>query len=393
MTRLVSWLLVLSLAGAFAGAVAYALRQRAEAGKGLPEYSVYSEEADGLAEAARILGKLGWEPVAVTRPIQHTRHRGLLVVTEPEEASPLTGRRPGLSGDDAQALLGWVAEGNTLLYCARHASALHEALGAALVNGEEPTPDDVTGAEVADAGLYTEGLGRVEVEGKDALQTDRGLPLWWLEGRPGAVLLRHRQGRVLLVADPSLLTYRGLRRADNATFLYNVAYAGARGGKVYFDEYHHGLHAGGGFWGYLAYHRAHWVLLPAGLLLAAALWAAAVRLGPAVPAAPPPRADAVAYASAVARIYQRAGVCRLPARALARGFLGALTRHLHLRRNALPAEVLAAWRQQHPDGSDARLQALLRGTVELRKGEVTERQLLAWSQAFDRFQAEVMRAR
>ena len=49
MTRLWSWLLVLLLFGAFAGAAAHALRLRAAAGTGMPDYSVYSEGADGLA--------------------------------------------------------------------------------------------------------------------------------------------------------------------------------------------------------------------------------------------------------------------------------------------------------------------------------------------------------
>jgi hypothetical protein len=133
--------------------------------------------------------------------------------------------------------------------------------------------------------------------------------------------------------------------------------------------------------------------VPVVLLAAVAAWSVAVRLGPAVPLPPQARADAVDYASAVARIYARAGVVRLPARALVRGFLAALTRRLHLRRNALPAEILRAWREQHPGDAGERLQALLRGVAALRKGEVSERQLLEWTQAFDKFQAEMTRAR
>jgi hypothetical protein len=104
------------------------------------------------------------------------------------------------------------------------------------------------------------------------------------------------------------------------------------------------------------------------------------------------RTDAVDYASAVARIYRWAGVRHLPAKTLALGFLTALTRHLRLRRSALPVEVLAAWRQRYPAESVQRVQGLLRGVAELRKG-VTERQLLAWARAFDQFQAEVLHAR
>src|SRR5207302_1296976 len=128
---------------------------------------------------------------------------------------------------------------------------------------------------------------------------------------------------------------------------------------------------------------------PLFLALGAWVWTWAVRLGP--PAATPTttEADAVDYASALARLYQQAGARRRLARTLARGFLGALTGQLRLRRNALPAEVLSAWRQHDPGPSGDRLQGLLRGVAELRKGDVTEAQLLDWSQGFDQFIREM----
>jgi hypothetical protein len=158
---------------------------------------------------------------------------------------------------------------------------------------------------------------------------------------------------------------------------------------VYFDEYDHGLRSAGGFWGYLRAHNLLWAVLPILLVVGMAVWRAAVRLGPAVPTPKALRADAVDYASAVARIYQRAGARRLLARTLARDFPAALTRHLRLRRAALPAEILAAWRQRYPRESTQRLQGLLRGLAELRRGDVSDRQLLAWTRAFDQFEKEV----
>src|SRR6516162_9145958 len=83
MPRLCSWLLVLLLFGAFVGVAAYVLQARTRAGKGLPPYSVYSEERDGLGPAARLLEQLGFKPMAVMRPIGHTRHQGLLIMAEP----------------------------------------------------------------------------------------------------------------------------------------------------------------------------------------------------------------------------------------------------------------------------------------------------------------------
>jgi hypothetical protein len=377
---------VLVLFGTFLAVAAYLVRARAAAGRGLPEYSVYSEERNGLAGAAHLLQQLGWEPVAVTRPIGQTRHRGLLIVAEPSA---------GLQGDgtdpDTASTLRWVEQGNTLLLCGNRPTALHRALRVHVHGAHEAGEATTVVALDAETG-YTEGVGRLVVEGQATAAADAGLPLWWVGEEPGAVLLRRGKGRVLAVADPSLLTPRGLRRGDNALFLVNLARRSAQDGRVYFDEYHHGLHAVGGLWGYLRQRGWLWLVLPALLLAGMAAWAVAVRLGPAVPTPAGTTADAVEYASAVARIYERTGVRQPLARTLASGFLAALARHLRLRRTALPAEMLAAWRQRHADDSGRRLEALLRGVSKLRQGRVSERQLLAWARALDQFEVEVLRA-
>jgi hypothetical protein len=387
MSRVLCGSLVVALLGGFVALLAILLRQRVDAGLGLPAYSVYSQADDGLGEAANLLNALGWTPEALTRPIQATHLRGLLILDGPREEGVFGGEH--ITPADAGALLRWVAQGNTLLLATDMNTPIHQALDILIT--EEPSPKDTFAqAEVGSAGLYLDGVEHISLGKRATLRSGPGVvPLWWLSGRPGAVLVRRGQGRVILVADPGLLTRRGLirddgePRDDNAVFLANVAALSAREGKVYFDEYHHGLRTGG-FWSYLAYHGERITLLPVALLLLVAGWAWAVRLGPAVPMPPSAQADAVEYASALGRLYQRSGARRLLARTLLRGFLDSLTHHLHLRRQALPAVILAAWRQQRPATAD-RLQALLRGATELRGEEVTDRQLLTWTRAFDEF--------
>ena len=119
-------------------------------------------------------------------------------------------------------------------------------------------------------------------------------------------VVRHGKGRVLVAPDASILTHRGLLREDNVIFLYNVAALDAEDGRVYFDEYHHGIRSGGGYWNYLRYHSQHWVLLHLLLVAGLALWAVGRRLGPAAPMPDTKRADGVDYASSVARIYEKA---------------------------------------------------------------------------------------
>src|SRR4051794_16788264 len=114
MSRPLAWLSAVLLVGGFVAAFAALLRERAGAGVGMPAYSVYSDAADGLGGAAYVLRELGWVPVAVTRPIQNTAHRGLLVMAEPKGGGILAGQGE-LSEAEAQAVLRWVAEGNALL--------------------------------------------------------------------------------------------------------------------------------------------------------------------------------------------------------------------------------------------------------------------------------------
>jgi hypothetical protein len=384
-SRLSSWCLLTALFGVFAGVAYWVLQVRVEAGRGLPAYSVYSEERNGLGDAARLLRKLGWEPVAITRPIQFypdSPQPRLLVLTEPRAPGPVGDTE--ISEGDARALLHWVEQGNTLLLVGRQPTAVHQTLGIGLSN--DAVPDDETPREVTlgEAGGYTDDIDRLIVEGADRLLAPGSVPLWSLDERPNALLLPRGKGRIIVVADPSLLTPRGLRRQDNVMFLVNVAALTARDGRVYFDEYHHGLRSGIGFWGYLRFKGLLWVLVPVLAATAAAGWALAIRLGPAVPRPAAVGADAVAYASALARIYQRAGVRQRLGRSLARAFVTALARHLRLRRSALPAEILAAWRQRQP-AEAPQVQELLRGASELRQADISERRLLAWNQAFDTF--------
>ena len=384
-------MLTLALLLGFAAVVFAVMRGRAEAGKGMPAFSVYSNERDGLATAALVLRKLGWEPVAVTRPIQNTHLHGLLVLVEPHTSAGLMGTDVGLSETDSWGLLKWVARGNTLLLCGRQQMQLHDALGVGLKTDPNVDRDlDVRVAEPGEAGGYTDRIRRLGLEGPDSLRTGPGMPLWWVDGQPGAVLVPHGAGRVLIVPDPSLLTHRGLLRQDNVLFLYNVAALDAVDGRVYFDEYHHGLRSGGGVWGYLHYHHQQWGLVQLLLVALIGVWSVGVRLGPAVPVPPERRADAIDFASAVARIYQRAGVRQVLAKSLVHDFLGRVTGYLRLRPTVPPVQILAAWRKRHPDESAKRLEELLRGTVQLRKlasgsVDMSEQQLLNWTKALDAF--------
>src|SRR5262245_33315778 len=310
MNRFACWCLVVLLLGVFGAVVAYLLRERSRAGLDMPAYSVYSESSDGLGEAAHVLRQLGWTPVAVTRPIQQGRQQGLLILAEPPKRRLLGGDAEDISASDTRALLHWVEQGNTLLLMSRKNTALHQALHVVVNEDAHRDEEHFTPVDLGAAGGYTEDIEHLSVGSRATLRAEGGLPLWWVGDQPGAVLLRHKKGHILVVADARMLTQEGLLRSDgeprddNAVFLANVAARDARDGKVYFDEYHHGLRSGGGFWSYLGYHGEKATLLLILVVLLVAGWTWAVRLGPGVPTPKTSSADAVDYASALARLYQ-----------------------------------------------------------------------------------------
>src|SRR5262249_23614130 len=152
MTRFYSWLLVLLLFGLFGATAVLVLAVRADAGKGFPPFSIYSSEQDGLIESARLLRRLGWEPVALTRPIQPAHDRGLLILVEPTGTSLMPGDEPDLPDIEVRALLSWVEQGNTLLLCGRQMNGLHRALNVTLSSDTSIASGTPQTAQVGEAG-------------------------------------------------------------------------------------------------------------------------------------------------------------------------------------------------------------------------------------------------
>lgn len=365
----------------------------------MPPYSVFSEGRTGMATAGSVLSRLGFEPVALTRPIQNTRFRGLLLVIEPQGTAGFMNAAKVFGEYDSQGLLRWVREGNTLVLATGVETELHTILEVS-VDAQEDDEDKENRflGEAMEIGGYTEPveggntmpIRDVVVETKTSLRGGKAIPLWLVGGKPGALLVPHGKGRVIFIADPSIWTHQGLVEHDNVLLLYNLAVLDGVQGRVYFDEYHHGIRSASSYLDYFRYHGVQWILLQLVLIGTLAVWGLAVRLGPALPLGAKPHADAVDYASAVARIHERAGLLRQMGRHLARDFRNGITRLLHLRKNAGNEEILAIWRKRRGPQSGSELSELIQVAEEMKLDSTpgmpkNKRELLHWSKEFDRF--------
>lgn len=345
----------------------YLLSDQFDSGTGMPKYSVFSKESDGLAAASTVLTKLGYQPVPLTRPLLSTNASGLLFVIEPTIDSPILGPVVHLGELDTKALLQWVAEGNTLVLCTDSQTDLHDEINVTVDKAPKnkqklfsvptmPLPGyTVPGS---DTDIYT--VRTIALSTSSYLVSSSGVPLWNVKNGIGALLLNYKSGRIILISDPNVFTHRNLAQADNVLFLANLATMDSINSRVYFDEFHHGIRSSGSYMDYIRRRKLHWIGYQLLCVVGLWLWMSSFRLGNAIRKEKPVQEDAVEYATAAARIYERAGIRSKLAEGMARDFLDRLTKHLRLRRNVGEQEILSAMQRRHGPEMTQELAPLLK---------------------------------
>jgi hypothetical protein len=283
-----------------------------------PSSSSYATSSGGLAAYADLLGAQGTPVTRLRTPIDkaHLEPGSTLVVVD----TPIT-------PVEEAAVEDFVRGGGRLVAAGEPAGAVVASLADARARWSDE------GAEVLHAvgnDAETAGVRRVEGAGTGSWSfVENGE----LSGAGNTVVFADDVdgGRVVAVADSSILSNAYLDRADNAAFA--IGAAGLRHRPVVFAEYGHGYgHSRG-----LAAIPARWkaMLLIAALAAVVAMWARGKRLGPPDrddTVRPPPR---VAYVEAVAATIARAGDREegvRPVRAEARAVV--------LARAGLPAEAV-----------------------------------------------------
>ena len=209
---------------------------------------------------------------------------------------------------------------------------------------------------------------------------------------PLAVVIPVGKGRLIAVADGALLSNAAFPKAENSQFLANLLAHYARpGGRVLFDEYHHGdVVSGdsGSVWESLG-RPLQLAVIQFGLAILALSVLLAGRFGPPVPLGPAMTRTSADYVASLASLYRRAQASGTALETLYRQFLRDVCGRL-----ALPPDInlerLAevASRSGHTDKE--RLRRLL-ATCELRldQGKITEQELLDLTQQMERIRKDM----
>jgi len=311
---------------------------------GGPTSSSYATGDDGLAAYADLLHERGHAVVRLRTPLDEARlsPNETLVVADPDQ----------LSSDEADAVAAFVRAGGRLVAAGpRTNPALRRLLGTDLdwsaAGAESARPVVPVGEVAAVAEVRSRGNGSWR-------HAAGGLPVLADGPRVLAAVATVDGGRVVALADASVLHNRYLDQADNAAFA--VAAAGEPARPVRFAEAGHGYVDSVGL-GALP-SRWKWALFLGAVAGLAWMWSKGRRFGPPDELArelPPPRR---AYVDAVGATLAKTGEPAAAARPLQRAARRRVVARAGLPPNAPDGDVVAA--AQRLGLADDELEALTR---------------------------------
>lgn len=203
----------------------------------LPSLSVYSAAPNG-AKALRLwLDELGYPVRTIEgRPYRVPRATDTVLVLAPVQP---------LERAEVDALERWVRDDGGRLILGVEGFGTDEALDRFGL-GLRALPAAVTAARPLDGGRLDPLIGEISFDARQALDL-RQSGARALVGDGEHVFVAERvvgTGRVVVLADPGLLSNRALRQEGNARLALSLV-GGPGAGSVVFDELHHGFGASG----------------------------------------------------------------------------------------------------------------------------------------------------
>ncbi len=383
----------------------------------LPNPSITNDRGTGSKGVFEWAAKRGYQPLSWRQPWDQLGTRGdasdVLVCIDPgvqSDAAPLTGGsgadKTQLGPADAGVLRRWLSSGHTAILLATR-------LGSGS-SGTTPSDDDTQTfgdaldliAETASpqtnrtefAPLQpvqdTEGILSIYSPSQSRLKRVRPDALALFGDKTGAVamVIPVGKGRLVAVADSTLFSNSNLPRSENAMFLANIlAHYSRPGGRVLFDEYHHGEVDGGTgdtVWTTLG-RPLQLALIQLGLAAVALLVLLSGRFGPPVPLGRQAARTSSDYVLSLASLYRRAEAAPTALDTLYRQFLRDVCGRLGLPPD-VSLERLAEVAARRGQVDRARMRGLLAACEQhLDTGQVTEAALLDLTRQMDGIRKDI----
>lgn len=259
--------------------------------------SSYRATAYGTLAFYTLLNECGFRASRLEKPFTElSEHEAdiLVIIAPPEPLNP--------SQQELESLEHWVEAGGVAVIIDRE---IQVTIGDAEVNTGvaisnttarpmQPTPFTRGVERLSLSGLAT----RVEIVGKAAA--------YHIGDGPAAVLADARvgKGRLVLLTDPYVVANNGLPEADNVIAALNL-FADQPGGKIAFDEYHHGYGrsmTGGGLMAYFRGTPVPWMLAQAALIAAVVVYSFGRRFARPIPLRQERRTTNLEFVSSMANI-------------------------------------------------------------------------------------------
>jgi hypothetical protein len=269
--------------------------------------SSHASGPGGALALYRWLDDLGYETTRIQhRDFAPDPEADLLILLDPSER---------VSREEAAAVAAWVEGGGTLLLAESRTGAF--AGGAALLDAFElrvvaldaqtPPPELLP---VTQPVLALPLAAQLEARASAVLSSERAdlAPLAEAGGQPVIVGFQQGAGYVYAASAVHPFTNAGLGQADNAALVLNILRRVPQGGRVAFDEYHHGFIAEPSLRRLLLETPWGWAILYAAAVGAGYLLLTGRRFGRPVPLrAEAARRSSAEYLESLAGLLGRAG--------------------------------------------------------------------------------------
>lgn len=293
---------ILVIGGLFAALVAlnflfFVDRSADEESEGSANRSSYRATPYGTLAYYTLLKESGYSVSRLEKPFTELRAHEpdtLVMIALPETLNP--------SKQELDSLERWVESGGIAIIIDRE---IDVTIGDAEINTESTV--SILSARPIQPTPYTRGVDRlslsvfatrVEISGKAAT--------YHIGDGKAAVLADARvgKGRLVLLTDPYVVANNGLPEADNVVAALNL-FADQPGGKIAFDEYHHGYGGSTAGSGLMAYFRGTpvpWMLAQAALIAAVVVYSYGRRFARPIPLRQERRTTNLEFVSSMANI-------------------------------------------------------------------------------------------